>query len=338
MAAFWDLGGGLVTAARLAVEAVLILWAVLAILHAPIHSLRWRVALSCAFAVFSIWALWHERSPLKLAMFGGAYAIVAAYWISIRPSHRRMWRPGFEVMPRAIVEGDRVRLVGVRNFDYRSTNDFTVTYEEREVSLAHLTGIDFYVSYWMAGPVGHTFLSFVFDDAPPLSISIEARQEIGEGYAPVGSLFKQFELIYVVADERDVVRLRTNFRGERVYLYHLAISRDSARRLFRIYLDRLNRLAEHPEFYHLLSNSCTVNIVRYARAIGHRRSFNIRHYLNGLFDSYLYSVGRLDTSLPFDELRARSFINAAARSADDAPDFSDRIRAGIPRLRRPRSH
>lgn len=331
MGGVWDLGRWLLTALRYAVEGTLIAWATLAIYYLPIRSSRRRVSLGAAFAIFAVWALWLIREPIPLILLGAAYLVVLACWLSVRPSNDRPWRPEFGVTPRALIEGDRVRIVGVRNFQYRSVTDFTVKYEERVVSLAHLTGIDFYVSYWMPGPVGHTFLSFVFDDAPPLTISIEARQEIGEGYAPVGSLFKQFELIYVVGDERDVVRVRTNYRGEKVYLYHLNIPRVSAKRLFLIYLQRLNSLAARPEFYHLLSNSCTINIVRYARAVGHRGSFNIRHYLNGLFDSYLYTAGRLDTSLPFEELRAQSCINTAARDADDDDDFSQRIRAALPR-------
>jgi hypothetical protein len=123
---------------------------------------------------------------------------VAAWWITIRPSHHRPWRPEVAVMPRAFIEGDRVHLTGVRNFDYRTRNDFTVRYEEREVQLSHLTALDFYVSYFMAGPVGHTFLSFIFDNSPPLSISIETRPEVGEGFAPIASMFRQFESIYVV--------------------------------------------------------------------------------------------------------------------------------------------
>ena len=121
-------------------------------------------------------------------------------------------------MPRAFIDGDRVRLTGVRNFDYRTRDDFTVRYEEREVWLSHLSALDFYVSYWSEGLVGHTFLSFIFDNAPPLSISIETRPEVGEGFNPVASLFKQFELIYVVGDERDLVRVRTNIAGDGVSL------------------------------------------------------------------------------------------------------------------------
>lgn len=233
-------------------------------------------------------------------------------------------------MPRAFIDGDRVRITGVRNFDYRTREDFTVRYDVREVQLSHLIGIDFYVSYWREGPVGHTFLSFVFDNVPPLSISIETRPETGEGFAPIASLFKQFELIYVVGEERDIVGVRTIHRHETTYLYRLNTRPDDARRLFRVYLDRINELADRPEFYHLLSNSCTVNIVRYANASGRQGRFDLRHLFNGLVDSYLYHSGRVDTSLPFDELRRRSLINAAAQAADGAPDFPDRIRAVLP--------
>ncbi len=233
-------------------------------------------------------------------------------------------------MPRATIDGDRVHITGVRNFDYRSRNDFTVRYEERDIRLSHLQGIDFYVSYFTEGPVGHTFLSFIFDDAPPLSISIETRPEIGEGFAPVASMFKQFELIYVVGSERDLVGVRTNHRGEPVYLYRLNASADDARRLLLIYLARINELADHPEFYNLLTNSCTINIIRYANAAGREGRFDIRHLLNGLIDSYLYHSGRINTDLPFDELRRRSLINPAAQAADAGPDFSERIRASLP--------
>ena len=181
--------------------------------------------------------------------------------------------------------------------------------------------------------VVHTFLSFLFDNAPPLSISIETRPEVGEGFNPIASLFKQFELIYVVGNERDLVRVRTNYRNETVYLYRLNSSPADVRRLLLIYLERINELADRPEFYHLLSNSCTINIIRYANAAGRTGTFDIRHLLNGLIDSYLYHSGRIDTTLPFEELRRRSQINAVAQAADNAPDFSERIRAALPNPR-----
>jgi hypothetical protein len=308
---------------------VLILWATLAIYYSNLPWPDLRLGLAIAFAAFAIWALWvapQRRMSVALIVL---YLGVVAWWISIAPSHNREWRPEVAVMPRASVDRDRVHLTGVRNFEYRTRDDFTVRYEEREVSLSHLTGLDFYVSYWSEGLVGHTFLSFIFDNAEPVSISIETRPEVGEGFAPIASLFKQFELIYVVGDERDLVGVRANHRNETVYLYRLNTSAENARRLLLVYLARINELADRPEFYNLLSNSCTINIIRYANAVGRVGRFDIRHLFNGLIDNYLYYSGRIDTSLPFDELRKRSLINEAAHAADNVPDFSERIRASL---------
>jgi len=315
-------------------QVLLVAWATLAIYYSNLPWAGLRIVLAGAFAAFAFWALWLSRQRRMSALFIVLFLCVVAWWISISPSHDREWRPEVAVMPRAFIDGDRVRITGVRNFDYRSRDDFDVHYEERIVQLSHLTGLDFFVSYWSEGFVAHTFVSFIFDNAPPLSISIETRPEVGEGFDPVASLFKQFELIYVVGDERDLVRVRTNYRGESVYLYHLNSSPDNVRRLLMIYLARINELADKPEWYHLLTNSCTINIVRYANAAGRAGRFNIRHLLNGLIDSYLYHSGRVDTTLPFDELRRRSLINAAAQAADDAADFSDRIRASLPTVTR----
>jgi hypothetical protein len=316
------------------VQVMLIAWATLAIYYSNLPWPWLRVLLAATFAAFAIFAFFLSRrrwmGPAAIALFFG----VVAWWISIPPSHDRPWRPEVAVMPRASVEGDRVRITGVRNFDYRSRNDFTVRYEEREVQLSHLAGLDFYVSYWSEGLVAHTFVSFIFDNAPPLCISIETRPEVGEGFNPIASLFKQFELIYVVGEEHDLVGVRTNHRHERVYLYHMNTSAEDARRLLLIYLARINELADRPEWYHLLTNSCTINIIRYANAAGREGRFDFRHLLNGLIDSYLYHSGRVDTTLPYEELRRRSLINDAAQAADSATNFSERIRLSLPKISR----
>ena len=155
---------------------------------------------------------------------------------------------------------------------------------------------------------------------------------MGEGYSPIASMFKQYELIYVVGDERDLVGVRTNHRDEEVFLYRLSVPPESARQLFLVYLKRINELADHPEFYHLLSNSCTINIVRYANLAGRTGGLDFRHVLNGWIDRYFYEVGYLDSPLPFDELRRRSRINEAAHAAGNSADFPQRIRASLPTM------
>ncbi len=145
-------------------------------------------------------------------------------------------------------------------------------------------------------------------------------------------MFKQYELIYVVGDERDIVGVRTNYRDEDVYLYRIRTSPENARRLFLVYLERINELADRAEWYHLLSNSCTINIVRYANLAGRTGGLDIRHILNGWIDRYFYEAGWIENRLPFDELRAQSQINAAAKAAGSAADFSARIRVGLPTI------
>ncbi|MFZ5690985.1 MAG: DUF4105 domain-containing protein [Pseudomonadota bacterium] len=310
----------------------LIIWATLAIYYSNLPWPLARTVMAIAFAVFAVWALLWSRPRRTYVFFAGFLAIVV-WWIAIPPSHDRPWRPEVAMMPRAFIDGDTVRITNVRDFTYRSRNDFDVRYVERTIDLSHLTGVDFYVSYWTEGPVGHTFLSFIFDNAPPLSISIETRPEVGEGFDPIASLFKQFELIYVVGTERDIVGVRTNHRGETTYLYRLNTSLADARELLTIYLQRINQLADRPEWYHLLSNSCTINIIRYANAAGREGRLDIRHVLNGWIDAYLYRSGRVDTSLPFQELRRKSLINANAQAAGDGPDFSERIRRDVPTIK-----
>jgi len=310
---------------------LLIAWGTLAIFYSNLPWSWVRNVVALAFALFSVWALWVARGWKLKSLFAVVFGVVATWWICIPPSHHRPWRPEVAVMPRAVIDGDRVTFTGFRNFKYRSRNDFTMRYEEREFLISHLTSLDFFVSYFFEkGPVAHTFLSFNFDNALPLCISIETRPEVGEGFNPIASLFKQFELIYVVGDERDLVGVRTNYRKEDVYFYHILIPPENARRLFLVYVDRINQLADHPEFYNLLSNNCTINMVRYANKAGRIGRFDVRHLLNGFIDSYIYSAGLVDNTLPFDELRRRSRINGAAQAADDSPDFSQRIRASLP--------
>src|SRR5262245_20667716 len=326
----------LIAGIKFLVLILVITWTTLAIYYSNLPWPALRLGLAVAFAAFAIWAFWLSRQrrmpTVAIALVFG----VVAWWLTIAPSHDRNWRPEVAVMPRAFMDGDHVRITGVRDFDYRSSNDFIVHHEESEIELSNLIGLDFFVSYWSKGPVAHTFVSFIFDNASPLCISIETRPEVGEGFNPIASLFKQFELIYVVGEERDLVGVRAIHRQEWVYLHQLNTSPADARRLLLVYLARINELADRPEFYNLLTNSCTINIIRYANAAGRQGRFDIRHLFNGLIDSYLYYSGRVDTTLPLEELRRRSLINKDAQAADGAPEpeFSQHIRASLPTIAR----
>jgi hypothetical protein len=327
---FWKIPGRLLKGAKFLVLALVLAWASLAIYFSPLPWAGLRIGVAVAFAAFGIWALWLTRRPRMRWVFAALYLAVLVGWSFVKPSNDREWRPDVAVMPRAIIDGDRVHITGVRDFDYRSRDDFTVRYEDREVSFSHLTGLDFFISYWMPGPIGHTFVSFIFDNAPPLSISIETRPEVHEGYDPLASLFKHYELIYVVGEERDLVGVRTNFRNEDVYFYRLRVPAEISRKLFHVYLERINQLADHPEFYHLLSNSCTINIVRYANLVGRIGDIDLRHYLNGWVDRYFYDTRLVNSQFPFAELRRRSRVNPSVKASEPVEEFSRDIRESVP--------
>ena len=313
---------------------LLVIWATLALYYSNLPWFSGRLLLAAAFGIFAVWAFWvNRRSRWKKAL-GVVFLLVVVWHLLIPASQDRPWRREVAVLPRAMVNGDQVRLVHYRNFVYRSADDFDAIYEEREIDVSRINSIDLIVSYWKIGPVAHTFLSFNFDDgSPPVCISIEVRPEIGESFNPLSSMFKQFELIYIVGDERDLIRVRTDYRNEDVFLYRINATPEASRALFRTYLSRINQLAERPEWYHLLTDNCTINVIRYSRKVGgpHRR-FDVNHLLNGFIDSYLYYRGMLNTQLPFAELRQRSHINEAARvaAADETVDFSTRIRMNRP--------
>lgn len=305
---------------------ILITWAALAIHYSNLPWPWLRAVLALVVAGIGIWALWLARDRRAFWVEAAVVVAVMIWWSLIPARNDRDWRPEVSVMPHAIIEGDRVRITGVRNFDYRSRTDFTVRHEEREVDLAHLTGVDFFLSTWTDKPIAHTFVSFLFDNAPPLSISIEARLEKNEKYSAIPSLFKQFELIYVVGEERDLVRVRSNYRNERVYLYHTHAGNAGARRLFLSYVEKMNQLVEKPEYYALFSNNCTVNIDRHAHREGKGMSYDPRLLINGYADRFAYAKGLLDTTVPFEDLRKQSLISEYAKAADQDPEFSKRIR------------
>jgi hypothetical protein len=319
-------------ATRHGVLALMITWGTLVIFYSNLPWASAQLALAIVFAAFCVWAVWVTRQRRMRWAFAGAMLAVIGWYASIPPSHDRPWRQDVKNLPRAVINGDHVRMEGVRNFTFRSRDDFDSHYESREFLISRAESIDFYISYWHEGPVAHTFVSFIFDDdTPPLCISIETRPEIGEGFDPIASLFKQFELIYIVGDEHDLVGSRASHRDEEVFLYRLRAPREGVQRLLRYYLERINEIHDRPEWYHLLKNSCTVNIFRYANAAGREGRFDIRQLINGWVDRYLFRAGRIDTSMPFRELRERSRITRAAQDAAYDPNFSALIREGLPK-------
>jgi len=299
-------------------------------------SSRPAAALLCAgFVATAAGLLWRLRPlPRALLAYALLFGAVLVWWLSIPPSNERDWLPEVAELPHARIEGDLVTISNVRNFHWRSESDFEPRWEERRYDLDELVGVDIFLSYWGSPMIAHTIASWEFADGPPLAISIETRKERGEAYSAVLGFFRQFELYYVVGDERDLVGLRTNHRGEQVYLYRLKVPVEAAREILLDYLAEVNRLAESPRWYNASSHNCTTEIRHRVQHVGRGNPLHWKLLVNGYIDELGYERGQVDTSLPFEELRRRSEITDAARAAGDGPDFSQRIRAGLPGARR----
>jgi hypothetical protein len=306
-------------------------WSALAIYYSNFPPIA-REAGSAAFVLSAVVVTLRVRPWWRAAgVLLAGFVLVLVAWTAIPASNDREWQADVAVLPYATVDGDLVTVHNVRNFDYRSESDFTPAYYDKTFDLRQLDSVDLFAVYWMGPHIAHTFVSFGFGGKDRLAVSIETRKEQGEGYSTIKGFFKQYELYYVVADERDVVRLRTNYRDpvEDVYLYRLRGSAEDGRRLFLEYVRRINDLKDRPEFYNTLTTNCTTAIWLNAQVVPGPLPFSWKLLLSGHTPDYLYEQGRLDTTLPFDELQKRSWINATARAAGTAEDFSERIRSSV---------
>ncbi|HUQ76604.1 MAG TPA: DUF4105 domain-containing protein [Burkholderiales bacterium] len=239
-------------------------------------------------------------------------------WAFRRPSNTRDWRPEVARVATAEVHGDELTVRNVRNFHYRSVDDFDERWEERRYDLAAIDGLDLFVIYWGAPLIAHTIMSWSFAGGQHLAISVETRKKKGQEYSALRAFFREYELIYVVADESDVIKLRTDFRREEVYLYRLRTPPAQARALLLDYVQAMNKLSREPAWYNALVANCTTVIRERVIHAGGRVPFSWRILASGYLPELLYRRGSIDTSLPFAELRAKSRIQ----------DFSQRMRDG----------
>ncbi len=259
------------------------------------------------------------------------FVIVLVCWLSLKPSNARDWQANLSRTPWAEIAGDHVTIHNFRYCYYREEAVFTCDWLTKEVLLSQVRGVDFFVDYWDSPWIAHPIISFQFSDNDYVAASIEARYQIGQSYSPIRSFFRQFTIIYVLASERDLIRLRTNYRsGEKVYLFHTTTSPQWARDLFLQYLRQANRLRDDPKWFNAIINNCTTNIFANMAATGHMAAGGSQYswwvLLNGRAPDMLYRGGYFAGKLPFPELKAQAYVNPVASAVNDAPDFSQRIR------------
>lgn len=309
---------------------IMTLWAFGAIYYSNLPWQFLRTAAAILFFVVVVGIFVRVRPFRKsLLIFLAAFAVILSWWLLIPPSNNRNWTADNKKTAWAEFNDNKVTVHNIRNCHYRSTTDFDVAYYDKTFDLSELQGADFFIIYWGSPKIAHTIMSFAFEGDQYLDISIETRKEEGEGYSAIKGFFKQFELVYVVGDERDLIQLRTTFRKETVYLYRFNAKPDMVRKVLLDYLDCINRLHERPEWYNALTQNCTTSIRGHTAPYAHGK-FHWKMIINGYLDTLLYDRKAVDTSLPFEKLKELSCINEKALEAGDSPDFSRLIRQGLP--------
>ena len=317
--------------AGIALSAVALWWS-LALYFRLERPAPWPAVAAALWGLAAIGALvWLRpfRWPVLLVLAG--FGMLGLWWWTIQPSNDRDWSPEYANPSWAEVEGDRLTLHNVRNFEYRSETDFTPHWETRTFDLSKITGADIFLSYWGSPTIAHTIMSWEFAEGPPLAISIETRRERTETYSAVRGFFREYEIYYVAADERDLIGLRTNHRGEDVYLYRLRMPPERSRALLLDYVKTMNALRDRPAWYNAFSDNCTTSIRMHTKAIGGFAGIDWRLLATGYLDRMLYDGGAVDTRLPFEQLKAAGRVTERAKAAGRNPDFSERIRDAVPR-------
>jgi hypothetical protein len=309
-------------------------WAALMCRYSPALQEPWRVPTAAVVGIVILAALFaQKRRALWRTLAVLSIAICGVLWTTIKPSNDRDWSGDVAQIPWGEVQGDDVVIHNVRNFDYRTEQDFDARYEDRMVKLSQMSEVDILVTYWGSKPIAHIMVSFGFNNRDFLAISIETRKEKGEGYSTVNGFFRNYELAYVVADERDVVRLRTTYRNpeEQVYVLRTNMSLENGRKLFLDYIAKMNQLRAHPKFYNTLTTNCTTQVLEHTRAYGGKTRYNWQILLSGYVPEYLFENAALAPNLTLEDIMKLSLVNEASHAASESPDFSARIREGVPR-------
>lgn len=305
----------------------LILWAFGALyFDGPSKALAWGLVAVILLILVFVKPWWK-----KVGIFGAWFAMILAWWLTLKPSLNGDWQADVAQKPWVEVNGDEVTIHNVRNCIYRTATDFTPQWETRKVRLSQLTGMDLFINYWGSPWMAHPIVSFQFADAPPLCFSIETRKKVGQTYSAIGGLYRQYNLIFIAADERDVIRVRTNYRkGEDTYLYRTAAGVKQTRERFLEYIHSINEMSEKARWYNAITTNCTTAI-RSQRPASERQPWDWRLLVNGKGDELMYERHAILTDgLPFAELKQRAHANSAAQAANDSPDFSQKIREGRP--------
>ena len=309
--------------------ALMTLWSTLALFF-DLPFAHARILAACIYLLLTFAILYFARR--RWQRFLGCllcFVLVLSWWLTLNPSNNQPWQTDVSKLASIDIASNHAIIHNFRQCDYRAELDYTCTWSTLDIDMSQIQGVDLFMNYWGSPWIAHTIVSFNLGHGQHVAFSIETRKQVGQTYSALRGFFRQYTLISVVSDERDLVRLRTNYRhGEDLYLYHTRATPAFARSLFLDYAAMTNQLYTHPQWYNAITHNCTTEIFTFATMKSH--PFDWRILLNGKADEMEYQRGELAGDLPFPELKQRAYINPAARAADKDPQFSVRIRERRP--------
>ena len=287
-----------------------------------------KLACTLACTLFVIFAISNLTGCRRLHVNGVGDQLV--------PSNDRDWKPEFATLPIAEIDERQYTLRNIRNCNYVTADDYVVNYYDRQIVLDQIQSVDFIVVPFKETPkLAHTMISFGLDDGSYLAVSVEVRKERGEEFNALMGVGRQYELIYVLSDERDVIRLRSRHRDSDVYVYPTVANQQQAQAMFAEVMGRINELSVNPEFYHSITNNCTTNLAGHVNELSPGKiAHGWQIILPGLSAKYAYDRGLLDNRIPFEDLSSVALVNHLAEKHFEDPDFSKQIRSNRDKLDR----
>lgn len=286
-------------------------WSVLALwVQNPLPALT-AYALPCLYALMMMVAigLAFRRFGLGLTIAAVAFLAVLIWYLNLTPKNDRQWNLEVARQVDFVQNGTLIEVQNVRNFHWRSLDDYDVRWENRQYDLSKLDGVDLILSTWGMDKIAHTLLSFRFSDGQKLALSIEIRKEQNEQYSAIAGFFRKYELAFIAADEKDIIYTRSNIRGdELVYLYPLNVSKQFAQSLFLSYLQRGKALQSSPQWYNSLTSNCTTVIYDMVKQI-EPMPLDYRMIASGLLPEYLHKKGVIDPQYSLKEWQKMALIN-----------------------------
>lgn len=294
------------------------------------HSQALRITAALAWAVVPPLVLLFAPNRGRTRRLLEAFVLFAwLVWLAIPPSNQGEWAEEYARLPWAEIHGDEVTVHDVRDFSYRSETDFTPHWYDATYDLDQLDTLDFIKVHWGSEAIAHTMLSFGFSDGRHLTVSVETRRRKGQDWSSIAGFFKQYTLAYVIGDERDLIRLRTNYRHEDVYLYPTNTPKDQIRLIFVDILEAATALREHPQWYNTITDNCTTSLAKHIRKVRGRRRWDPRLLINGHTDEMGIESGWITPHGDLEETRRYYYVNPKVENLQDPEHFSQRIREGL---------